>query len=115
MIYEKEIEQLAIDLLKEIGYKYHHGQDIVPGSQNPKRQSVEEVIYEEDLRNALKRINPKTPPDRMEEAIKTIKHLNSQNLIDNNEKFHKMLIEGVRVNYTKDGEERVEIIKIIDF
>jgi type I site-specific deoxyribonuclease, HsdR family len=26
-----------------------------------------------------------------------------------------MLIEGVRVNYTKDGEERAEIIKIIDF
>jgi type I restriction enzyme R subunit len=26
-----------------------------------------------------------------------------------------MLIEGIRVNYTKDGEERAEIVKIIDF
>jgi molybdopterin biosynthesis enzyme MoaB len=54
MIYENEIEQLAIDLLKEIGYEHYHGQEIVPNSQNPKRQSIEEVIQEEDLRNVLK-------------------------------------------------------------
>jgi hypothetical protein len=28
MIYENEIEQLSIDLLKEIGYEYYHGQEI---------------------------------------------------------------------------------------
>jgi type I restriction enzyme R subunit len=115
MIYEDEIEQLAIDLLKEIGYEYYHGQDISPDSQNPKRQSIEEVIHEEDLRNALTKLNPKTPSRLIEEAIKTIKHPNSQNLIENNEQFHKMLVEGVRVNYTKNGEERGEIVKIIDF
>jgi len=115
MIYEDEIEQLAIDLLKEIGYEYCHGQDIAPDSQNPKRRSIEEVIHEEDLRNALTRLNPKTPSSLIEEAIKTIKHPNSQNLIENNEQFHKMLVEGVRVNYTKNGEERGEIVKIIDF
>jgi Type I restriction enzyme R protein N terminus (HSDR_N). len=59
MIYENEIEQLAIDLLKEIGYEYYHGQEIAPNSQNPKRQSLEEVIHEEDLRSALKKLNPK--------------------------------------------------------
>jgi hypothetical protein len=32
-------------------------------------------------------------------------HPSSQNLIENNEQFHKMLVEGVRVNYTKNGEE----------
>jgi type I restriction enzyme R subunit len=115
MIYEDEIEQLAIDLLKEIGYEYYHGQEIAPDSQNPKRRSIEEVVHEEDLRNALTRLNPKTPSSLIEEAIKTIKHPHSQNLIENNEQFHKMLVEGVRVNYTKDGEERGEIVKIIDF
>jgi type I site-specific deoxyribonuclease, HsdR family len=115
MIYEDEIEQLAIDLLKEIGYEYYHGQEIAPDSQNPKRQSIEEVIHEEDLRNALTRLNPKTPSSLIEEAIKTIKHFSSQNLIENNEQFHKMLVEGVRVNYAKNGEERGEIVKIIDF
>jgi len=53
MIYENEIEQLAINLLKEIGYEYYHGQEIAPGSQNPKRQSIEEVIHEEDLRKTV--------------------------------------------------------------
>ncbi len=115
MISEKEIEQLAIDLLKEIGYEYYHGQEIAPNGENPKRQSIEEVIHQEDLRNALTRLNPKTPSNLLEEAIKTIKQPSSQNLIENNEQFHKMLIEGVRVNYTKDGEERGEILKIIDF
>jgi len=115
MIPEKAIEQLAIDLLKEIGYEYYYGQEIAPDSQNPKRQSIEEVIHEEDLRNALKKLNPKTPPNLLEDAIKTIMHPSSQNLIENNEQFHKMLVEGVRVNYTKNGEERGEIVKIIDF
>jgi hypothetical protein len=32
MIYENEIEQLAIDLLKEIGYEYYQGQVIIPNS-----------------------------------------------------------------------------------
>jgi type I site-specific deoxyribonuclease, HsdR family len=115
MIYENEIEQLAIDLLKEIGYEYYHGQEIAPDSQNPKRRSIEEVIHEEDLRNALTRLNQKTPSSLIEEAIKTIKHPHSQNLIENNEQFHKMLVEGVRVNYIKNGDERGEIVKIIDF
>jgi type I site-specific deoxyribonuclease, HsdR family len=84
-------------------------------SQNPKRRSIEEVVHEEDLRNALTRLNPKTPSSLIEEAIKTIKHPHSQNLIENNEQFHKMLVEGVRVNYAKNGEERGEIVKIIDF
>ena len=115
MIYEDEIEQLAIDLLKEVGYEYYYGQEIAPDSQNPKRRSIEEVIHEEDLRNALTRLNQKTPSSLIEEAIKTIKHPHSQNLIENNEQFHKMLVEGVRVNYAKNGEERGEIVKIIDF
>jgi len=116
MIYENEIEQLAIDLLKEIGYQYYYGPEIAPDGENPKRQSVEEVVLEEDLRNALIKLNPETPLDLIKEAIKTIKHSSSQNnLIENNKEFHEMLIGGVRVNYTKDGEERGEIVKIIDF
>ena len=74
MIYEDKIEQLAIDLLKEVGYEYYYGQDIAPDSQNPKRRSIEEVVHEEDLRNALTRLNPKTPSSLMRLVNSFVSH-----------------------------------------
>ncbi|MBO8153484.1 type I restriction endonuclease [Thermovirga sp.] len=32
-----------------------------------------------------------------------------------NEAFHRLLTEGVRVTYRKDGEEKRDIVKLIDF
>jgi len=59
MIYEDEIEQLDIDLLKEIGYEYYHGQEIAPDSQNPKRRSIEEVVHEEGPKKCTHKVKPK--------------------------------------------------------
>ena len=33
----------------------------------------------------------------------------------NNEAFHRMLTEGIRVTYGKNGEEKGDIVKVIDF
>jgi len=36
-INEEEIELATIDILKDIGYKYVHGEEIAPDSENPER------------------------------------------------------------------------------
>jgi hypothetical protein len=41
--------------------------------------------------------------DAREDAIKQIQRLNSPELIANNEAFHRMLTEGIKVTYHKDG------------
>ncbi len=53
----------------------------------------------ERLRSAVARINPSIPADVREEAIKQVQRLNSPELIANNEAFHRMLTEGIKVTY----------------
>jgi type I restriction enzyme, R subunit len=114
-ITESSIEQYAIENLEKQGYKYIYGPDIAPDSKTPARQSFEDVLLLEKLKKAVARINPKIPSDVREEAIKQIQRLNSPELITNNESFHRMLTEGIKVNYQIGGNNRGDLVWLIDF
>jgi type I restriction enzyme R subunit len=53
--------------------------------------------------DAVARINPTIPDDAQQEAIKEISRIHSPKLLTNNETFHRMLTEGVKVSYQKEG------------
>jgi type I restriction enzyme R subunit len=101
-ITESEIEKFAIELLEKQGYQYIYVPDIAPDSETPQRSSFEDILLLDRLRKAVGRINPMIPADVKEDAIKQIQRLNSPELIANNEAFHRMLTEGIKVNYHKD-------------
>ena len=98
---EASVEMYAIDLLKTESYEYLNGQNIAPDSETPARVSFSEVILGEQLKAAVTRINPTIPLDAIEDAIKQIQRLSSPELIANNESFHRMLTEGIKVNYKR--------------
>ncbi len=112
---ESNVEQFAIKLLKNLGYQYFYGPDIAPDGKSPERESYEDVILLNRLREAIKRINPTIPEEAREDAIKQIQRLNLPELIANNEAFHRMLTEGIKVTYKKQGEERGDLVWLIDF
>ena len=114
-ITESEIEHFAIELLEKQGYQYVYAPDIAPDSDTPERNRFEDVLLLERLRNAAGRINPNIPADAREDAIKQILRLNSPELIANNEAFHRMLTEGIKVSYQKDGADRGDLVWLIDF
>ena len=114
-ITENSIEEFAIDLLEKLGYNYVYAPDIAPDSDNPKRNSFEDVLLPEALKSALKRINSKIPDSAREDAFKQVERIHSPELIVNNEIFHRLLTEGVKVSYQKDGNDRGEIVWLIDF
>ena len=114
-ITESEIETFAIDLLESSGYDYIYGPDIAPDSETPERASFEDVLLLERLQTAVRRINPKLPAAVIEDAIKQIQRIHSPELIANNETFHRLLTEGVKVSYQKDGRERGDLVWLIDF
>jgi type I restriction enzyme R subunit len=114
-ITESAIEELAIELLEKQGYRYIYAPDIAPDSETPERTSFEDVLLLERLRRAVGRINPDIPADAREDAIKQIQRLNSPELIANNEAFHRMLTEGIKVSYQKDGADRGDIVWLVDF
>jgi len=114
-ITENSIEEFAIDLLEKLGYDYIYAPDIAPDSDNPKRNSFEDVLLPEALKSAIKRINSKIPDSAREDAFKQVERIHSPELIVNNETFHRLLTEGVKVSYQKDGNDRGEIVWLIDF
>ena len=114
-IIESQIEQFTLELLEKQGYEYIYGPDIAPDSDKPARKTFEDVLLIDKLREAVARINPAIPADAQEDAIKQIQRLNSPELIANNETFHRMLTEGIKVTYRKEGTRRGDFVFLIDF
>ncbi|MFQ5621692.1 MAG: type I restriction endonuclease, partial [Candidatus Nanoarchaeia archaeon] len=116
-IVEQHIEDAALDILEnDLGYEYIHGEKIAPNGETPLRTKWDDIILEPRLKEAIGKLNPDLPDEAVEEAIKKIKRLSSKLLINNNEKFHTFLIEGVPLEYRNNkGKIKDEYIQLIDF
>lgn len=114
-IIESDVEQVALDILAELGYKIIYGPDIAPDGEKPERQSYSDVILVDRLRNAIEKLNPKLPQEAKEEAVKQILRSESPNIIVNNHHFHKIVVEGVDVEYRHDGRIKGDKVWLFDF
>jgi type I restriction enzyme, R subunit len=114
-INENEIELATIDILKDLGYKYIHGEEIAPDSENPERQRWDDVVLKGRLLESLERINPRIPKSALDEAVKKVLRISGQNIIQNNEKFHTMLTKGLDIEFRKNGKIEADKIWFIDF
>ncbi len=114
-ITENEIENFAIELFEKQGYEYIYAPSIAPDSDTPERERFEDVVLIDRLRSAVGRVNPSIPADVREEAIKQILRLNSPELSNNNESFHRMLTEGIKISVQKKGHVRGDLVWLIDF
>ncbi|MCL1911282.1 MAG: type I restriction endonuclease subunit R [Leptospirales bacterium] len=112
---ESAIEKFAIELLEKQGCQYIYGPNIAPDSETPERSSFEDILLIERLKTAVARINSGLPADAREDAIRQIQRISSPDLITNNETFHRMLTEGIKVTYQKDGNSRGDLVWLIDF
>ena len=124
-ITEHSIEDFAIQLLEHLGYEYIYAPSIAHDGENPERSSYEEILLTQRMAEAVRRINPTVPAAAQEEAIKEIQRIHSPELLTNNESFHRLLTEGIKVSYQKDlpasagqaggREERGDLVWLIDF
>ncbi len=117
---ESDIENFVIELLKNQGWDYVFGPDIAPDSENKHervalRKSYEDVLIFDILKRSLKRINPNVPEEAIDYAIKQLTYINTPDLIANNEIFHRMLTEGVKITYRKGGIEKDDLLWLVDF
>ncbi len=71
-ITENSIEELAISCLEQQGYGYIYALDISPDSDNPERETYEDVLLVGRIVNAVRRINPDVPYESQQEAIKEV-------------------------------------------
>ena len=88
-------------------------------TRSRKGAGFSQVVLQSRLKSAIKRLNPTIPPeihqDKIREALQQVLNLPHQKLIDNNEAFHKILTEGVSIEYQKKEGPRWYSIFLIDF
>jgi len=109
-IFESDVEKMTIELLEQQGYVYLSSEE-----QEAERGGLSEVVFRNRLKTAIDKLNPNIPENAKEQALREVLNLSSQSLIENNEVFHRMLIDGVRVEYQKNGDTAGDIVWLIDF
>ena len=103
---EDRLEIEALSWLAELGYTQRHGADIAPDSSAPERGDYRQVLLRGRLGAAIKKLNPNVPAGAREDALAQVLDLGIPALLSANRAFHKLLVNGVPVQYQKDGETR---------
>lgn len=114
-ITEDKIETFAIEVLQSIGWEYVHGLAIAPGAEQAERENFEQIILIDRLRKAVAILNPDIPHDVQEQAIQKVLRIYSPELLHNNESFHQLLVEKVKIPYQENGFERSYEVALVDF
>ena len=115
MITEDQLEQLCLDWFRTQCYTYAFGPDIAHDGDTPERRDYQQIILTGRLLTALQKINQHIPLATLEEAAQAVTKPESPVLIHNNRTFHKLLLEGVPVEYRDGDEIKVDHVQLIDF
>ncbi|WP_433692833.1 type I restriction endonuclease subunit R [Herbaspirillum seropedicae] len=112
---EDQLEQETLGWLNEVGYSVLNGPDIAYGGPNPERSDYHQVLLLSRLKTAIDRLNPMIPASAREDALKQVQDIGIPVLLTANRHFHKLLVNGVSVQYQKDGETRGDFVRLVDW
>ena len=115
MINEEKLESLALSWFQDTGYSYLHGKEIAPETATPYRNDYKEVILHNECLKALAKINPDIPTEKLEEVIRLVKNGVGPNTILKNKSFHYNLLDGVKVEFERNGQKVEDLVYLIDF
>jgi len=114
-ITENIIEESAIEILQSQGWEYANGKEISPEGLFCERENYSQIVLVNRLRNAIAKINPEIPIDAQEAAVQKVLRIASPEMLHNNEEFHRLLVEKVKIPYQQNGNERSHEVALIDF
>ena len=115
-INESTVEAATLEWLAELGWQTVHGPDIVRDMPDAERVDYEQVVLEGRLRSALARLNPELTGEALEDAFRKLTLPEGATLEARNREFHRMLVNGVGVQYrASDGAIRGAQAQVVDF
>ena len=113
---ESEVEDAALAWLGNLGWQIAHGPDIAPDTLYAERADYSEVVLAKRLRDSLTRLNPNLPTTALDDAYRKLTDPEGSTLEARNRAFHRMIVDGVTVEYrTADGEIRGAQVRVIDY
>lgn len=108
MFDEETLEKVTMEMLQNLEYKCINGYEM-------QRTDYSKVLLEEDLVQAIEKINKGIKNEQLQEAVRLIRNLDHNNIILNNKQFSKYLLEGIAVPVQENGETKYKTVKILDF
>jgi len=113
---EAQVEIAAIDYFRGLGYGHVYGPQIAPDEPGAEREDYSQVVLGRRLRQALEELNRDLPPEAIEEAYRKLTRPERPSLVANNHTLHRMLIDGVPVEYQRpDGTIAGAQARVLDF
>ena len=113
---EADVEAAALSWLSGLNWQVLHGPDIAPDTPNAERADYGQVILEQRLRDAVAELNPTLPTDALNDALRKLTRPEGSTLEARNRAFHRMLVDGVEVEYREaEGRVRGDQSRVIDF
>ena len=112
---EDQFEQEALGWLGDVGYALANGPEIAFDGANPERPDYKNTLLPFRLREAINRLNPNIPLAAREDAFRQVQDLGIPSLLSANRHFHKLLVNGVPVQYQRDGETVGDFVRLVDW
>ncbi len=101
-IAEATVEAATLAWLEDRGWQAAHGPDIAPDTPNAERRDHGQVVLERRLRDALAELNRGLPGEALDDAFRRLTRPEGSTLEARNRAFHRMLVDGVTVEYRAD-------------
>ena len=113
---EADAEAVALEWLAAIGWQIAYGPDIALDTPGAERDDYGQVMLERRRRDALHRLNPQLPTAALDDALRKLTQPEGATLAARNRAFHRMLVNGVTVEYRAgDDSIRGDQVQIADF
>lgn len=104
---EADYEKSVIELFQHLGYSYIYAPELERDYSCP--------VLESTLQDCLVKINKNLPYAAIMEAIGKLRNFDAGSLLQRNEIFMNYLQNGIPVKYVEAGEERTNIVYLIDY
>ena len=114
---ENAVEQALLETLAGLGWHIAYGPDLESYSDGRSAErDYGDVVLAGRLIRALNRLNPGMDSEVINGAIRKLTHNSHADLIENNYDFHKLLVNGIPVQYRlPDGSIKSDLLRAVDF
>ncbi len=107
MFNEEQLEDMTMSLFKNLNYECKNGYDL--------DRDYHSVFCDDGLFEDIANINRDFTDEQINEAIKIIKNLTHNNVVEDNKEFTKYLLQGVPVEVKTNTGYQYKNVKLIDF
>jgi type I restriction enzyme R subunit len=104
-----------MSLFEGLGFATASGSLLGLDGEPAERSRPEEVTLARVFRQALAELNPSVPQEALDDAFRKVTTTHHPSLIANNRAFHRMLVDGVPVEYQKDGRTVHDQVWLVDW